>query len=367
MKVHIITLHYINHYGSLLQSYATCKAFAKLGLEPEIIDYQRPNSDEKEQLKSALKVRGYKPFSLKGILFSMVKKIENRKTKKFSDEFRDKYVPMTRHYKDYKDLKCNPPMGDIYVTGSDQTWNSEYNGGVLPAYYLDFAPEGKKRLGYSVSIGMSEIPENERDQTREYINKYAAISVRENTAKTIIEDLDYSNVTHILDPTLVLDQNDWKPLIAERMVKEKYIVIYKLNSTPEIEEFARQLSKDTGYKIVRMSYYINHLREQGKMFYSPSVEEFLSLIYHAEYVITDSFHCLAFSLNFEKEFFTIFPGKYNDRLNSLMELTNTQDRLVTDPKVYCREAIDYDYVNDVLKKERDKAMSFIMANCKEID
>lgn len=363
MKIDIITLHYINHYGSLLQTYATCKMFAKMGHNAEIIDYIRPNAEEKIQLRMALNAKGFKKLSLKGIAFVLSKKIENKKRKEFSNAFLSKYVPMTRRYMDYEDLKKNPPIADIYVTGSDQTWNSEYNGGVLPAYYLDFVPGDKKRIGYSVSIGMPKIPEKEYNQTKKYIEKYAAISVRENSAKEIIQNMGYNNVMQILDPTLILNREDWLPLVANRMVDEPYIVIYKLNSIPEIESFAENLAQKTGFKIVRMSYYLNHYKYKGKMIYSPTVEEFLSLIYHAEYVLTDSFHCLAFSLNFGKEFYAFYPNKYSTRLKSLMELTGTTDRVVENPEKFVNTKIDYSYVNDILERERKKAIKFIADNC----
>lgn len=78
---------------------------------------------------------------------------------------------MTKRYSSFDELKMNPPIADIYCTGSDQTWNSEYNGGFLPAYFLEFAPTGKKRIGYAISIGMDEIPEKELEQTKNlYIN-----------------------------------------------------------------------------------------------------------------------------------------------------------------------------------------------------
>ncbi len=361
MKVDIITLHYINHYGSLLQTYATCKAFERMGVEAEVIDYIRPNADEKLQMQAALAAKNYKRRSIKGVLFELLKRIENKKRKDFSDRFINKYVTMTRRYKNYDDLKNNPPIADIYCTGSDQTWNSDYNGGLLPAYFLDFAPEGKKRIGYSVSIGMPEFPEAEYEQTKSYIHKYNAISVRENSALKLIQEMGYRNVTHILDPTLVLDKEDWEPLISSRLIKDKYILIYKLNTIPEIEQFAERLAKQTGYRIVRMSYYLNHFKYKGKMIYSPEVEEFLSLISNAEYVITDSFHCLAFSINFEKEFFAFYPGQYSSRLRSLIELIDTKDRVVInlDNMINLNEKINYVEVKKIIDKERQKAIGFL--------
>lgn len=363
MKASIITLHYIYHYGSLLQTYATCKMFEKIGIETEIIDYIRPNADLKAELEAALSSKNFGNNALKKNLFLLVKKIENIHRKKFSNDFLNKYVKLTRRYSSYDDLKENPPQADIYCTGSDQTWNSEYNGGFLPAYYLEFAPSGKKRIGFAISIGMDSFPKDEIELIRRSVTKYTAISVREKSAVDLIHSLGYENVMQVLDPTLGLNLEDWKPLIAARKIKKKYILIYKLNPNSDMEDFARKLAKKKNCKIVRVSYYLNHFKEQGKMEYSPSVEGFLSLIYNAESIITDSFHCVAFSLNFNKDFYAFYPGKYSLRISSIMEMTGTRHRIVGENS-YSEKSIDFNKVNSVLSVERKKTIQFLIENCK---
>lgn len=362
MKAEIITLHYIWHYGSLLQTYATCKVFEKIGIETEVIDYVRPNADENEEIKAGLSARGYNN-PVKRILFILSKKIENKSRRKFSENFLNKHVKLTRRFSSYDDLKANPPQADIYCTGSDQTWNSEYNGGFLPAYYLEFAPSGKKRIGYAISIGMDKIPDEELEATRNAVMKYSAISVRENSAVKLVQNMGYANVCQILDPTLALSLDDWKPLIGERSISERYILIYKLNPNDELEAFAAKLAEEKKCKLVRVSYYLNHFRNQGKMEYCPSVEEFLSLIYYADSVVTDSFHCVAFSLNFNKDLYAFYPGKYSTRINSIMELTGVKHRIVGEKEFSCSE-IDFENVNRVLTEEREKSSAFLNTNCK---
>lgn len=361
MKINIITLHYIWHYGSLLQTYATCKVFEKLGIEAEVIDYVRPNADENEEIKAALLTKGY-DNPIKKVLFVVSKKIENRRRKKFSEDFLSKYVKLTKRYSSYEELEANPPLADIYCTGSDQTWNSEYNGGFLPAYYLEFAPSGKKKIGYAISIGMDKIPDTELEVTRNAVMQYDAISVRENSAVKLIQNMGYANVCQVLDPTLALSLEDWKPLIGKRIINERYVLIYKLNPNDELEAFATKLAKNGKCKLVRVSYYLNHLKDQGKMEYSPSVEGFLSLIYYADSVITDSFHCVAFSLNFNRDLYAFYPGKYSTRISSIMELTGVNHRIVGEPGFNYSD-INFDNVNRVLSDERERTMTFLKENC----
>lgn len=359
-KIAVITLHYIRNYGSVLQTYATQRKLELLGHNVEIIDYVRPNAEENRRIKDGLNSKNFGKNVLKIFVYILLKKIENFKRNMVCIDFLNKHVTLTRRYKDYNDLKTDPPEADVYCTGSDQTWNSEYNGGILPAYYLEFAPDGKKRVGYSISIGLSTIKESEQEVTRQLVKKYDAISVREDSAKKIIEELGGSQVVHILDPTLVLNKKEWSDLIAPRMIKAKYIIVYRLNPNREMENFAKKLSDETGCRIVRMSYYFNHFRDQGKMIYTPTVEQFLSLINYADYVITDSFHCTAFSLNFHKDFFVFYPDKYNSRLQSILELTGTDHRVINGKTEV--KPIDFERVDHIIAEQRQKVDSFIQNN-----
>lgn len=352
-KISVITLHYIRNYGSVLQTYATQRKFELMGYDVDIIDYARPNIDV--NLRTGLN-------PIKIFIHNLLDLIQRPFHKKVFDEFLNKYIKLTRHYNSYEDLKADPPISDIYCVGSDQMWNSEYNQGILPAYYLDFGDEKTKRISYAVSIGLDAFPEKEIPQIKQYIQKFYAISVREASAKKILGEIGYKNVFHILDPTLDLKKEDWKDMIAPRIIKKKYILIYRLNKNRELEKYAKILSEKTGCKIVRMSYWLTQFLDSGKMIFTPTVKEFLSLIYYADYVITDSFHGTAFSLNFEKEFFIFYPGKYNTRIQSLLELTGTQGRVMSNG-IQNYTPIDYTSVRRILDIEREKVNKFILTYC----
>ena len=350
-KAAVITLHYIRNYGSVLQTFATQYMFEKLGYSVEIIDYIRPNMRNDGRKKAG-----------GNILRNVVYTVENWFINRVCTAFLQKYVHLTRNYEDYQALAAEPPGADVYITGSDQTWNSEYNGGVLPAYYLDFAPGGCKRIGYSVSIGMNNFPDEEKAQIKSYIEKYDAVSVRDKRAKYLLKDLGYQNVEQVIDPTLALSREDWCPLFSKKMIRGKYILIYKLNRNPLLEEYAKKLAKETGCKIVRVTYWLSNLFHGGKGIFCPNVGAFLSLIDNAEYVLTDSFHCTAFSLNFHKNIYVFYPGKYSSRLQSVLELTGTEHRVIRDTAERPDE-IDFSHVDDVLLRERSRIVAFMKENC----
>ena len=147
----------------MLQTYATQAKFEAMGYEAEIVDYVRPNAEDGAMIEEGFEKKNL--HGIKKMLYIGLKKFEFSKRNRVCIDFLDKYCKLTRRYKDYNDLRNDPPAADVYCTGSDQTWNAEYNGGVLPAYFLNFAPEGKKKIGYAVSIGRSSISKEEENET----------------------------------------------------------------------------------------------------------------------------------------------------------------------------------------------------------
>ena len=135
------------------------------------------------------------------------------------------------------------------------------------------------------------------------------------------------NSTNVLDPTLLLSGEDWRKISSRKFTKDRYILIYNLNRNPRIDAYAKELSIKTGLEVRYLSYQLHEFYKNGKMFCNPPVEDFLALIDGADYVITDSFHATAFSLNFNKEFVIVYPGKYSTRLQSILEILGLTNRV----------------------------------------
>ena len=102
------------------------------------------------------------------------------------------------------------------------------------------------------------------------------------------------------------------------------ILVYNLNRNEKIDNYAKNLSKKTGLKIKFLSYQLHEFYKNGKIYCNPQVEDFLALIDNAKYVITDSFHATAFSINFNTQFIIVYPGKYSTRLQSILEILNLE-------------------------------------------
>ena len=365
-KIAIITLHRVRNYGSVLQTYATQKVLSDLNTDPVIIDYYRKDQKKEDLLDNTINISGVfnRNFLTRIIGKIVLKKTIDNQLRVYSS-FLDNNIKLTdKKYYSFNELEENPPVADIYLTGSDQVWNSTWNKGIDKAYFLEFVPKGKRRVAYAASIGKEKLDEEEKEITKEMLEKYEFIGVRESSAKEIINDLGIKkNVEHVLDPTLLLNKKEWEKFEVDIPEKGKdYILVYQLNSrNKEFDRYVKNLSKNKKIKVIRVSNQGYQKIKYGKFKNCPTVEEFISYFINAKYIVTDSFHATAFAINFNKQFVDIFPPKFSKRLQSILDLTGLQDRKIEDFNNFdiIEKKIDYTKVNKIMEDERKKSIEFL--------
>ena len=276
-----------------------------------------------------------------------------------------KNLNLTKKYITEEDLEKDPPVADAYITGSDQTWNSDYNEGVDRGFFLAFAPKGARRIAFVSSFGKKELSEEETPITKEYISAYDAISVREDTARDILVKLGREDAVQLIDPTLQISGKEWKQLASKRLVKEPYLILMLLyNEDNHATDYARKIADALHLKLVKISWEIRKPEKVDKLFTHRSPNDFLSLFSNADFVVTNSFHGLAFAINFERQFIIVPRSEYNSRIESLLKLTGLQNRMIAAPEQLAeyQNPIDYSRVHERLEKERIKAREFLN-NC----
>lgn len=362
MKVGLITLHNVKNYGSVLQTYATQKLFRDLGCEVDVINYSRKELMDENLLEN--RINTSRIFS-QNFITRMIGKIllgnSVKKQCKVFNEFLNKNINLTKRYNSFEELVENVPEADIYCTGSDQVWNSDWNKGIQKAFFLEFVQD-KPKISYAASFGKSELDQEEIEITKEMLKKYDHISAREKSAVKIIHDLGIKEVEHVLDPTLMLNKEEWSKLKTDIKHKGKYILVYQLNTkNPEFDQYVKKLSRIKKIPVIRVSNVIYQAFKYGKFVYCPTVNEFLTYFLNAEYIVTDSFHATGFSINFNKKFVSIFPKKFSTRLQSILELTGLENRRVQDFNNFSiiDKEIDYQKVNEIIEKERKKSMDYL--------
>ena len=368
MKASVITLHTVDNYGSAMQTYATQKVLEKCGCDVEFVNYWRKDNLpryravqllESSTLQKFKSIWGISRFTRNVTVFLLEKLLENRKSPMWI--FLKKNVRLTRRmYSSFEELINNPPIADVYITGSDQVWNSIWNKGIDRAYFLDFAPEGKARIAFSASIGRESLDVDEIPETTRLLKQYKAISVREQSAVELLDSIGIDS-TLILDPTLMLDAEDWRKLAAPVNKGKSYLLIYQLNPNPQMDDYAEQFAKRKGWEVLRIGFGLSDRNKTGKCVMLPSVEEFLGLFCEASCVLTDSFHATAFSLNLGTDFISVLPGRFGTRITSILKLTNTECRLLTNYTNFdiLDNKIDKEEIQRILAGERNKGLDFL--------
>ena len=366
--VAVMTLHNSPNYGSCLQTYATQAVLAGIGVAPRIIDYYREDAIPENETDRALNgqlVKKMPIFRLPGVKALAripVSRIVARRAAPLNEFRRSRLALTDRKYYSYEDLEADPPQADIYCTGSDQVWNSVWNKGFNKAFYLEFAPAEAKRIAYAASIGKSSLEEWEKAPMREALLKYSHISVREEEAVELLDAIGVHGAVPVIDPTLMLDQPAWGRIASNESVpKQPYILIYQLNKNPEFDQYAQKLGKKLQLPLYRIAYGIHEKRKGEHTIVCPTVEEFLGLFMNAEYVLTDSFHGTAFSLNLGRKFVSISPGRFSGRIMNLLKMTGVTDHYLEDYRdvKIADNPIDFGYVQSVFRDKRLRAETFL--------
>lgn len=354
MKIaNIITVHVGANFGSNLQAIATCKLLERLGLEPQIVNYVPYRTTWK----------GY--FDLSGSIFNIVRRLYSAPNKWLNDKlynnFLAKHVKVSKAIYPWNSFKKLCPMADYYVTGSDQVWNSKYNGGIDGRYFWE-GISGKK-IAYAASMGNDGLTEEEKKRFSEVLKDYKAISVREKSAQEALDGIGIKS-THVLDPTIMLNKEEWKEYASGKYIKEPYLLVYLPYNTVDVNliyRTIRKIAEKKNLKVVSFSwhYWADKLADKTIKYATPG--DFLSLMIHADYVVTNSFHGTAFSINLNKQFCAYLPSSFSTRLLSLLKLCNIENRLLKDEILdeQIDELIDYDKINLILDSERVKALNFL--------
>ena len=361
MKASFITMHSVYNYGSQLQTLATQEKLKDFFDEVEIIDYRRKDTYGFGLIKSFAKGNPIRSIAFMPTYFKWMN---------IFPSFQKKYLNVTKKkYLKDSDFDNYEEDSDIYITGSDQVWNTGWNNGILPPYYLSFV-KSKPKFAYSASFGLDKLDNKDIDIVKEYLSKYKKISVREESGLKIINNqLKLNNAINVIDPTLVMDKKFWDKYSTNRKINEKYILVYNLNNNPDFDNYAKKLEEKTGIKVYRFCTRYDQIRKYGKSLIIPKVLDFISLIEGAEYVLTDSFHATAFSINMHTHPICIYPKKYSNRISDFLRLVGCEDACKV--KNYndfsiLNTKIDFENTDKILNKERKKVDEFLKQIKKEI-
>ena len=349
-KTAIVSCYFQPNYGSMLQALATQMALDKLGYENETICIDGLN----REIRSA-KIRYFARASLTSdILLSKAGMALARMRRKLSrgtytqmmqarlqafTDFETEHFRMSECYGSRAELTqaCADQYSAVLV-GSDQLW--------LPAniaadyYTLSFVPDSVNTIAYATSFGQAQLPRASERAAMRFLSCIRHIGVREKSGQKIVAKLTGRRVPVVADPTLLFDGREWMRVQQEAPLFEgKYIFCYFLGNNPRHREFASRLSAETGCRIVALQHVDEYVRSDedyaDETPWAVGPGDFLNLIRNAEWVLTDSYHCTAFSMQYERKFFTFrryhrkTKQSTNSRLDTLLTQCGVAERLLS--------------------------------------
>ena len=357
MKVGILTFHWSRNYGAALQSYALKTYIYKMGYKVNIIDYIPNYPKAKSSFISELK--GFILFKL--LVFDALKiKKQKKQFKEFSDSFFSKDIL------DVKSTQFVEKKYDCLICGSDQIWNPFLTGGNFdPAYFGKLKGINTKFCAsYAASIGEKHIPKEQVNRFKLLINSLKYISVREEQSVNEVQQYTSSKVIDVIDPTLLLDYEDYSSISIDPNITKPYLLIYQNTKNPLVYQIASKVAKEKNLKIVEVAYRRQFSFINEKIIMSAGPREFLGLYKNADYVITNTFHGTVFSIIFNKDFISIPLKGREDRVLNLTNKLKLEKRLIS--TLDCErienlisEQINYNDVKKLLEKEKTKSKKFL--------
>ena len=311
MKIGIITFHFADNYGAVLQAYAL-KSFLQdnNAYDVEIINYIS------DHFKNAYNINPCIQKTLTSIGRALLKyPIRKLQHNKF-DRFRDCELSVNKKAVTNLSNICY----DVIVVGSDQVWNFDITDKDIN-YFIPI--HGVNKIAYAASSSNDFISGDYRTKIKELLSDFGAISVRENNLKDIIERDYQISCELVLDPVFLMPRSFWHNL-ENRPVKidDNYILVYALEKNVKLEKTARILSETTGCQIIVVHPLLTHVFSVGKLLTNVGPKDFLWLIENSQFVVSNSFHAFAFSMIFRKEMYFDYVKNTSSRVASLIDNFN---------------------------------------------
>ena len=365
------------NYGQLLQAFATQQIIRVKGFQPEIIRY---NSGKNKGIKLSY---GAAVVAAKQIIYKVENKVAKPKTvteddihktnrlqrKAAADSFREKRLINVVCCNGITELSNKSKEYFAVLVGSDQVWLPDV--AVSNFFTLRFAAPGVRRISYATSLGVSSYPNYAKKPAGDFWKKIDFLSVREQQGKEIIQSIVDIPVEVVADPTYLFTREEWEKLVtSEKVIEPGYILCYFLGDSEPMKQYARKFADSKGLRLV--SILSNECNSDDSKFadevlIGKSPEEFVNLIRYADFVLTDSFHGLAFSVINQKQFLIFYRRRTevkesrNSRIDNIVRSWDIEDRLIREPEKMKFPTIDIDYnaVSEKVEALRTKSLAFL--------
>ncbi|MFI1772469.1 polysaccharide pyruvyl transferase family protein [Thalassobellus citreus] len=358
MKIGIYTIHAAYNYGAMFQAYGTQKALSKLGYDNEFINLYTSDYEKKNENKFF----SLKPKSLLIYIYCRINPKIQLKYKRFRDFHSE--MKLSKRYLSLDEIYTNPPNYDIHLVGSDQVWNLERGVPDPPYYFLDFIGSEKKKISYASSFGTSQVNEKYYKDLKLLLSSFNAISVREDDGVDIVKEATSIDATQVLDPTFLLNGDEWSELSSERIIKQDYILYYGFDNSELSGKLIKNLKKRLNLPVVAISGGISFPFKVDNFFQEAGPKEFINLFKYANFICASSFHGLAFAIHFRKSFLSIKHPNRNSRMETVLSKFDLLNRQAVNAEEILEFSddqlfIDYSKIEDKIEFERVRSLNWL--------
>lgn len=357
MKILLTTIVDNINYGTYLQSYATVKLLNDFGHNVDVLNYIRPHLSNLNIFKDSLNGNFFK------IIISLINACLHSLMRRNLKRFLTHRANLTSKFNNWDKFRQKLEQYDLYLTGSDQVWNTIHNHGIDSTYF--FGGINGKKCSYAASIGMDSYPDSDISAIKQFLDSYSMISVRECFGIDALKNIGINkDIVQVIDPTLMLNSNDWDSSIKSKFhKKEPYLLVYsvEVKRDKEVIEIARHIANKRNLKVYLVSPYVKFRSKINvdRVFSLAKTETFLSLFSQADFAVVSSFHGTAFAINYNCQFVTVSPDRFSSRVESLLNLLNLNNRYIHNVGEIPNTEIDYNSVNNILALERQRSSDIL--------
>ena len=367
IRVATMTFHMAHNYGAMLQAYALQRAICELGFDCEILDYRFKYIDQWSGIRNR-----HDLAEEYGVVEGNLRFLHRYIKGNYSN-----ILPIRKKFDSFmrRDLKLSKKVFftpdslrdakyDVIVLGSDQIWNPELTNGPALEYLGKYFDCSKTRLvSYAASCGKAALDVRYKELFLPLMKRLYALGIREKGFTEFLKkEWDLSAET-VLDPVFLLDYKEWVRTGEKSDVKldRPYLLIYAFQTNNDIYELAQEIACQYNLQLVSISYKYEERLSNILQLTECGPRDFISLIYNASFVCTSSFHGMAFSILFEKDFYCAGHPLYSQRNRDLLKLVGLENRLFYKRNdIRNIEKCDYSYVSERLEIEKEKSLNFLL-------
>ncbi|MBR5471189.1 MAG: Coenzyme F420 hydrogenase/dehydrogenase, beta subunit C-terminal domain [Oscillibacter sp.] len=365
MKTGLVTFYHIHHYGALLQATATQRAVEHLGGECEIIDYFVNQNNALFRKPTGLGSAAHDAHT------ALHYQALNARYQRF-EQFSKDHLHISGHrFESLAELKDAELPYDAILSGSDQIWNPKIfpDGHFDPVFFGAFSQ--RRKIAYAPSFGIPRIPEGMEQELRDYLAAFSHVSVREKQGQEIVKEIAGQDVPVVLDPTLLLDRQQWAAMsnvpVGYPDAEKGYILCYCISKPGALAPYIDYLARKTGLPVVQLCGVRQKVHPKARCILDAGPAEFLGLFRNASYVCTNSFHGTVFSVQFQKPFFTTvhateLAAPERSRTFSILNRLGLTDRIIGKGDTAAPDApIDWEAVEKRLRAARQSSLDYLRA------